>query len=155
MRAFRAAVPVLLCTLAACKPQEAAATGTSTSSATPTTTPPPNATSTSTATSAPAAAPVRVPDPADNGHARVGADKCKACHRIQYDSWSASRHVKLGPDCEGCHGGGADYRRSAVMKNKARAVAAGLVFPKLEFCKTCHAKADATLLPRSHAHKPR
>jgi hypothetical protein len=39
------------------------------------------------------------------------------------------------------------------MKDRAAAVAAGLVLPSAERCKACHAKADAALLPKAHAHK--
>ncbi|WP_257306356.1 hypothetical protein [Geothrix campi] len=40
------------------------------------------------------------------------------------------------------------------MKNPVAAKAAGLVLPTLDFCRKCHgAKADASILPRAHAHK--
>lgn len=74
---------------------------------------------------------------------------------MQYDSWSASQHKVKGLDCEGCHGNGADYKAASVMKDRAAAVAAGLILPGPEFCRKCHAKADAALLPRAHAHKAR
>jgi hypothetical protein len=41
------------------------------------------------------------------------------------------------------------------MRDRAAAVAAGLVIPTPETCKRCHPKADASLLPRAHLHKPR
>ena len=95
-----------------------------------------------------------MPSLANNGHAAVGPDKCKLCHRTQFDSWSATAHAKKGLDCEACHGGGADYKAMPVMKNLAAAKAAGLVLPGLDFCRKCHGtKADAALLPRAHAHK--
>ncbi len=33
---------------------------------------------------------------------KVGADKCKMCHKVQYDSWAASKHAAATPqvDCE-------------------------------------------------------
>ncbi len=86
-------------------------------------------------------------------HLKVGAEKCKGCHRIQYDSWAATAHKAKGLDCEGCHGNGADYKAASVMKDRAAAVAAGLVLPDPAQCKRCHAKADAALLPRAHTHK--
>lgn len=102
-----------------------------------------------------AAAPASpMPSMANNGHAAVGAGKCKMCHRVQFDSWSATAHAKKGLDCEGCHGNGADYKTLSVMKNLVAAKAAGLVLPGVEFCRKCHgAKADASLLMRAHAHK--
>lgn len=91
---------------------------------------------------------------AQNGHAAVGADKCRMCHRIQHDSWSASTHAKKGLDCEGCHGNGADYKAMPVMKNLEAAKAAGLILPTLDFCRKCHgAKADAGRFAQVHAHK--
>jgi hypothetical protein len=77
------------------------------------------------------------------------------CHRAEFDSWSASPHVAKGLDCEGCHGNGADYWNASVMRDRPRAIAAGLVLPDAGFCKRCHAKADASLLPKAHAHKAR
>lgn len=115
-------------------------------------TPPAPATTPAPAPAPPAVTPPAAP-PAQPAHARVGPDKCKGCHRIQYDSWAASAHKAKDLDCEGCHGNGADYRSSSVMKNRAAAVAAGLVLPGPEACKRCHAKADAALLPKVHLHK--
>ncbi len=111
--------------------------------------------------SAPAAVPVAAPAAsmespslAKNGHAAAGSDKCRMCHRIQHDSWSAGTHPKKGLDCEACHGNGADYKAMPVMKNSAAAKAAGLVTPELGFCRKCHgAKADAALVAKVHAHK--
>jgi len=101
---------------------------------------------------APAAGPM--PSLANNGHTAVGAGACRMCHRVQHDSWSATAHAKKGLDCEACHGNGADYKAMSVMKNLTAAKAAGLVLPTLDFCRKCHgAKADASLLPRAHAHK--
>jgi hypothetical protein len=39
------------------------------------------------------------------------------------------------------------------MRDRAAAIAAGLLIPTAETCKRCHAKADASLLPRAHLHK--
>jgi hypothetical protein len=72
------------------------------------------------------------------------------CHRAQFESWSASAHAAKGLDCEGCHGNGADYWRASVMKDRAAAVAAGLVLPDAASCRRCHADADASLLARAH-----
>jgi hypothetical protein len=95
-----------------------------------------------------------MPSLANNGHAAVGPDKCRMCHRVQHDSWSATAHAKKGLDCEACHGNGADYKAMSVMKDLAAAKAAGLLLPGPDFCRKCHgAKADASLLARAHAHK--
>jgi hypothetical protein len=77
------------------------------------------------------------------------------CHRIQHQSWAESAHAKKALDCEGCHGNGADYWPASVMRDRAKAVAAGLVPQGVDRCRRCHPKADASLLPRAHAHKAR
>jgi hypothetical protein len=41
------------------------------------------------------------------------------------------------------------------MRDRGRAMAAGLVLPDVSSCKTCHAKADQALFERVHAHKAR
>jgi hypothetical protein len=91
-----------------------------------------------------AAAPVRE---------KLGAGQCRTCHRLQYDSWVKSGHARKALDCEGCHGNGSDYATAAVMKDPARASAAGLIFQTAAFCEKCHPTADATFLPKAHAHK--
>jgi hypothetical protein len=88
-----------------------------------------------------------------SAHAKVGPQKCKMCHRVEHDSWSASAHAAKGLDCEGCHGNGADYRSASVMRDRAKAIAAGLVVPTVATCKRCHADATPALLPNAHAHK--
>ncbi len=100
-------------------------------------------------------APVVKKPAADPVREKVGAGKCRACHRLQYDSWVKSGHARKALDCEGCHGNGSDYAKAAVMKDRARAKAAGLIFQTASFCEKCHPTADATFLPRAHAHKPK
>ncbi|WP_242356267.1 MULTISPECIES: hypothetical protein [Anaeromyxobacter] len=75
------------------------------------------------------------------------------CHRVQHQSWAASPHAVKGLDCEGCHGNGADYWPASVMRDREKAIAAGLVMPTLATCKRCHASPDASLLAKVHAHK--
>lgn len=90
----------------------------------------------------------------------VGPEKCKMCHKVQFDSWSASKHAKATPilDCEGCHGAGSDYKAAPVMKDMAAAMKAGLIMPTLAKCAKCHgtgnvpAMTDANFA-KVHAHK--
>lgn len=71
--------------------------------------------------------------------AAAESPECLECHAITADA-------KLTPDgvqCESCHGAGADYKNMAVMKDKAKAIAAGLTDFKdkaaiEKTCKTCH-----------------
>ena len=97
----------------------------------------------------------------------VGAEKCKMCHKLQYDSWAQTKHAKAtadakaatdrkfepacltchatdkneamaGVQCEACHGAGSEYKTLSVMKDPAKAKAAGLVMPTQATCNTCH-----------------
>ncbi len=113
---------------------------------------------------APAASASNVVDPGGEvvvaatkpGLARVGADKCRVCHKVQHASWAASGHAKRTPplDCEGCHGPGSEYKAMSVMKDPKKARAAGLVDPDAAFCGKCHkGTVDAAFLAKAHAHK--
>jgi hypothetical protein len=130
----------------------------------PPTDPPPGTPPTSapapTPTPAPASQPVaeaptpkvstkKAPEPARE---KLGAGQCRTCHRVQYDSWVKSGHARKGLDCEGCHGDGSEYATAKVMKDLAAAKAAGLIFQTASFCEKCHPTADATFLPKAHAH---
>jgi len=94
--------------------------------------------------------------PAKEGLERVGAEKCRLCHKVQHESWAASKHAQRTPplDCESCHGAGSEYRTLAVMKDPAKARAAGLVLPGASFCGKCHKGAwNPALIGKVHAHK--
>jgi nitrate/TMAO reductase-like tetraheme cytochrome c subunit len=56
---------------------------------------------------------------------------------------------KNGVTCEACHGAGSAYKSPAIMKDKAKAIAAGLTEfkddkAKEEFCTKCHNKKSPT-----------
>lgn len=93
-------------------------------------------------------------------HAAVGPEKCaKMCHKVQFESWSQSKHATVEPkaSCETCHGNGADYMKLSVMKDPAKAKAAGLIAePGKETCVAkCHKAAEFKddMLEKVHAHK--
>ena len=89
------------------------------------------------------------------GLSRVGSDTCEMCHEVQFSSWAGTAHAARKPplDCESCHGPGSAYKTLAVMKDPAKARAAGLVIPDRSFCAQCHGKgATDDLLQRAHAH---
>jgi hypothetical protein len=79
-------------------------------------------------------------------HAAVGVTKCKMCHKVEFESWSKSKHAAAKPavECETCHGNGGDYWTMAVMKDPAKAKAAGLVAkPDKATCTAkCHKPAE-------------
>ncbi len=101
----------------------------------------------------------------------IGADKCKMCHKLQYNSWAETKHAQAtadakastdpafsqaclschatdksedlaGVQCEACHGPGSDYKAISVMKDKQKAVANGLILPDQKTCDGCHDGKD-------------
>jgi len=91
------------------------------------------------------------------GLLRVGVGACRMCHKLQFTSWSATAHARRTPplDCESCHGPGSEYKAMPVMKDPAKARAAGLILPDAPFCATCHHRNwSAGLLQQAHAHTP-
>lgn len=65
--------------------------------------------------------------------------ECLECHAITADPALTADGVQ----CESCHGAGTDYKNMAVMKDKTKALAAGLTDfkdkPSMEkICKQCH-----------------
>ncbi|MEJ2420683.1 MAG: hypothetical protein P8018_02970 [Acidobacteriota bacterium] len=85
-------------------------------------------------------------------HAKVGPERCKMCHKVEYNSWVKTAHKKMGVTCETCHGNGGDYWK--VMTDKKKAVAAGLIIhPKKELCIKCHGKKfNDSMFEKAHAH---
>lgn len=104
-------------------------------------------------------------------HSYIGAEKCKMCHKLQYESWLTTKHAKAtetakastsrkfdpsclschatnkdealaGVQCEACHGPGSDYKTMSIMKDREKAIANGLVLPTQETCNTCHDGKD-------------
>lgn len=98
----------------------------------------------------------------------VGTNSCKMCHKLQFDSWSKTKHANawaaLKPEeqakpecaechivgktktdslivdvgCEACHGPGSGYKGMKVMKDKALSAAAGLLPITEATCVRCH-----------------
>jgi hypothetical protein len=91
---------------------------------------------------------------------KVGADKCaKMCHKVQFASWSESKHAKAAKptDCETCHGNGSAYMPMSVMKDPVKAKAAGLIAkPDMASCTaSCHKAGEIKpdMVAKVHAHK--
>jgi RecJ-like exonuclease len=104
----------------------------------------------------------------------VGDKKCKMCHTAEHASWLTTKHAKAwealkpeeqkkeecvschstgktvegtlltGVGCESCHGPGSAYKAQKTMKDKALALAAGLIMPKKEVCMKCHNEKSPT-----------
>jgi hypothetical protein len=68
--------------------------------------------------------------------------KCLKCHSTAYNftETQATEKIKLedGVVCESCHGPGKKYMAKTTMEDRAKAIAAGMVYPATESCKLCH-----------------
>jgi len=74
--------------------------------------------------------------------------ECAPCHTT---GTTAEGELLKGVQCEGCHGPGSDFKKKSVMEDKEAAIAAGLIIPTEETCKTCHA---AKAYPEGHKAMP-
>lgn len=79
------------------------------------------------------------------------APECLECHAKQIDPklTESMYSEKDGVQCETCHGPGSAYKNMSVMKDKAKAIAAGLTDFKNDaaiekWCKTCHNEKSPT-----------
>lgn len=76
--------------------------------------------------------------------------KCLECHTTKgfLKAEADAGYVEAeGVGCEACHGAGSDYKAMAVMKDKAKAVAAGMVVPDEKTCVKCHNEKSPTYKP--------
>jgi len=67
--------------------------------------------------------------------------KCLKCHSTAASAkpeMVGALTVEEGVSCESCHGAGADYIQTATMKDRAKAIAKGMIVPDEKLCKTCH-----------------
>jgi len=65
--------------------------------------------------------------------------KCHVtAHGVAPDRLAEKYKAAEGVSCESCHGPGGDYWKMEIMKDRAKAVAAGMVVPDENTCKTCH-----------------
>ena len=77
--------------------------------------------------------------------------ECLQCHTIVADAAQIEKtfDAKDGVQCEVCHGPGSAYKTMPIMKDKAKAAAAGLILYKDDAaieakCKTCHNEKSPT-----------
>ena len=70
------------------------------------------------------------------------APQCVKCHVTGFSEDAGlftESFVKTdGVQCETCHGAGSDYLSLSVMKDRVKAVQAGLIIPTKEACVKCH-----------------
>jgi len=81
----------------------------------------------------------------------IESPECLSCHTITADVKLLDKtfDVKDGVQCESCHGAGSAYQSMSVMKEKAKAIVAGLIefkdeAAKEKYCKTCHNEKSPT-----------
>lgn len=73
--------------------------------------------------------------------------KCLKCHSTAASAKPeriAGLTVEEGVSCESCHGAGGDYFQTAIMKNREKAVAGGLIIPTEKTCTKCHNSESPT-----------
>lgn len=82
----------------------------------------------------------------------VETEACLKCHATGYNLDASLKGEKFkvedGVQCETCHGAGSEYKNLKIMKNKADAIANGLVMHenKEEFCVSCHNPESPTFV---------
>jgi hypothetical protein len=84
--------------------------------------------------------------------------KCLKCHATAYNFAEAGPVVeKITPEegvtCESCHGPGKNYKSKEMMKDRAQAVANGLIYPATKSCEKCHNKESPTWNPERYTKK--
>jgi hypothetical protein len=94
---------------------------------------------------------------------KLGIDKpqksgeCLRCHATAYGFTKklVAKKVKVeeGVGCESCHGAGKDYSNLTVMKDREKAMAAGLVYPAKDVCTRCHNTESPTWNPERYTDK--
>jgi len=79
------------------------------------------------------------------------SEECLSCHIINAKAADVEKNFdpKQGVQCETCHGAGSAYKVMSTMKDKAKAITAGLTAfkddaAKEKFCKTCHNEKSPT-----------
>ena len=89
---------------------------------------------------------------AEGPHAKAmaslkGADaknpKCLKCHSTAAAAnpdMIATITVEEGVSCESCHVPGSAYKIGAIMKDKTKAMANGMILPDEKLCRKCHNK---------------
>ncbi len=83
--------------------------------------------------------------------------ECLRCHTTGFGSDAAlflkTFDVKNGVQCEACHGAGSDYKSVTVMKDSAKAAAAGLIVAKGDpkLCEKCHNSDSPTMTSFDYA----
>lgn len=72
------------------------------------------------------------------------SEKCLRCHVAAYgvdqELLATTYKQEEGVSCEACHGPGGDYWKPVIMKDRQKALDAGLIIPDEKLCIKCHNK---------------
>lgn len=69
------------------------------------------------------------------------SEKCLKCHSTYHAANADIRGTVTeaeGVSCESCHGPGSKYKSMAIMKDREKSIAAGMIVPTKETCVVCH-----------------
>lgn len=79
------------------------------------------------------------------------SDQCAPCHTTAHGVEAALLDDKFsheeGVGCESCHGPGSIYKKRSIMKDREKAVAAGMLLPDEKTCVACHNEKSPTYKP--------
>lgn len=82
---------------------------------------------------------------------------CLRCHSTAYNFTETVATEKIKPEegvtCESCHGPGKKYMAKAIMEDREKAIAAGLVSPTAKTCELCHNDQNPTWNPEKYTTK--
>jgi hypothetical protein len=96
------------------------------------------------------AAKLGIEDPQKSG-------KCLQCHSTSHNFTEVVATDKIlpaeGVTCESCHGPGKKYMSKAVMMDRVKAEAAGLIYPASRSCTLCHNETNPTWNPGKYTTK--
>ncbi len=83
--------------------------------------------------------------------------ECLRCHATAYGHTKkpVTKKVKVeeGVNCESCHGPGNDYSNLTIMKDREKAIAAGMIYPAKNTCTQCHNTESPTWNPERYTDK--
>lgn len=79
------------------------------------------------------------------------SDQCLSCHvtanGVAAELKEETLTMEEGVSCEQCHGPGSGYKKMSIMKDRAKAIEAGLLIPDEKTCLACHNENSPTYKP--------
>jgi hypothetical protein len=79
------------------------------------------------------------------------SEQCLSCHVTAFEAADslkeASYTMEEGVGCEQCHGPGSKYKTMAIMKDREKSIANGLILPDEKTCLECHNEKSPTYKP--------